>query len=412
MSEYYPKLRILLIAPYYDKNIPGESWSTYKWVEGISNHCLVTVLSTHYEGWREIDSPTQAMRIVNWRDVALPARFSRINHEMAPGYFVFYSRARKWIKDRLRSGWDFDLVHQINPLAMRYPSPAAGLGIPYVIGPLAGSLSTPPGFASEGVDKQWFRKLRHLDRLRIGFDPLLRRTYRDAEVVFGVAPYVRDILAPCDLKRFVNMSETGVEKVSRVEKKSFILGRTFRLLFVGRIIRTKGVIDAIRAVALAVKDYPLCFDIIGDGDQLEECRREVMRLGIQDIVHFHGWLPRAEVEQWYQRADVFLFPSFREPSGNVIFESLKHGLPVITSSLGGPGYVVDESCGIRVDPTSPDEYSERLSEAIRNLISHPERLMKMSEAALARLEKLAVWEAKIQELIIVYKETISALRSN
>lgn len=400
------KLRVLLIAPYYDRNIPGESWSTFKWIEGISNHCSVTVLTTHFEGWNKLDSPTQAVEIVNWPDLALPNRFARINHEMAPGYFVFYLRARKWIKRRLRNGWDFDLVHQINPLALRYPSPAAGLRIPYLIGPLAGSLSTPPGFAAEGSDRQWFRKLRHLDRFRIKLDPLLRRTYSNAEVVLGVAPYVQGFLAPCGLKRFLTMSETGVEAVSRVQKKPPIAGQPFRLLFVGRIIRTKGVIDGIRAVALAVKARPLQFDIIGDGDHLGACRDEVTRLGIQDFVHFHGWLPRTELDQWYQSANVFLFPSFREPSGNVIFESMKYGLPVITSSLGGPGYVVDESCGRRIDPTNPDEYAKRLNDAILDLASHPDRLMKMSEAAVARLEKLALWEKKIEELMIVYQEII------
>lgn len=408
MSPSPSKIKVLLIAPYYDKNIPGESWSTFKWVEGISNHCSVTVLSTHFEGWNKLDSPTQADQIINWPDLALPNRFARVNHEMAPGYFIFYCRARKWIKQRLRKGWDFDLVHQINPLALRYPSPAAGLGIPYVIGPLAGSLSTPSGFTAEGSDRQWFRKLRYFDKFRLRFDPILRRTYADAALVLGVAPYVEDLLEPCGIKRFAIMSETGVDAVSKVRKSPPIDGEPLRLLFVGRIIRTKGVIDAIRAVALASRKSLLRFDIIGDGDHLPVCRKEVMRLGMQDQIHFHGWLPRTELDQWYRSATVFLFPSFREPSGNVIFESMKHGLPVITSSIGGPGHVVDNSCGIRVVPTNPDEYASRLGEAIVDLALQPDRLRKMSEAAVARLEQVALWKVKIEIILGHYQEISNA----
>ena len=99
------KLKVLCIAPYYDRNVPGESWSTYKWIEGLSKFCTVTVLTTHPEGWQQADSPTEAVDVVDWPDFKLPNRFARINHEMAPGYFVFYHRARKWIKQRLRDGW-------------------------------------------------------------------------------------------------------------------------------------------------------------------------------------------------------------------------------------------------------------------------------------------------------------------
>lgn len=406
------KLKILCIAPHYDKNVPGESWSTYKWVEGLSRCCEVSVLTTHAEGWNQNHSPTDAKEVIEWPDVTLPGRFARINFEMSPGYLVFYYRTRKWIKHRLRNGWDFDLVHQISPLALRYPSPVAGLGIPFVIGPLAGSLSTPIGFAAEGTDKQWFRKLRYLDKFRLRFDPFLRRTYADAELVLGVAPYVQDFLAPCGLKRFEIMSETGVDSVTKIRTSAYVDREPFKLLFVGRIIRTKGVIDAIRAVALGSKRHRLQFDIIGDGDHLAACRDEVLRLGLEKHVHFHGWLPRTELENWYQSADVFLFPSFREPSGNVIFESMKHGLPVITSTLGGPGYVIDDSCGIRVLPITPEAYSKSLGEAITELASNPRRLAEMSEAAVARLERVALWKPKIRRMLALYEEIVRSARDS
>ena len=401
-----PKIKLLLIAPYFDANVPGESWSTYKWVEGLSLWCDVTVLTTHSRGWDKSSSPTNAVEVVDWQDVSLPARFARINHEMAPGYIIFYHRARKWIKRRIRLGWDFDLVHQINPLALRYPSPAAALGIRYVIGPLAGSLSTPSGFAAEGTDKQWFRKLRQLDKLRLRIDPYLRRTYADAALVLGVAPYVEDLLAQSCLKRFAIISETGVDSVSNVPRAARTIEEPPRLLFVGRVIRTKGVIDAIRATALALKHHSLRFDIIGDGDHLDACREEVIRLGISDHVCFHGRLPRSELNQWYRSADVFLFPSFREPSGNVVFEALMHGMAVITCSVGGPGYVVDDTCGIRVVPTNPSEYAERLSDAVLEMATCPERLTKMSAAATARLEKIALWRIKIETMLGLYAEIL------
>ena len=400
-------LKLLVIAPYFDAEVPGESWSTYKWLEGLCRHCEVTILTTHGKGWNFENSPTNAVEVVDWPDVSLPDRFARINHEMAPGYAVFYYRARKWIKARLRNGWDFDLVHQINPLALRYPSPAAGLGLLYVIGPLAGSLPTPPGFASEETDKQWFRKLRHLDGLRLRYDPFLRQTYSDAALILGVAPYVQELLSGNKLHRYEIMSETGVDVVPDEGEIAPKIGGALKLLFVGRIIRTKGVLDAIRAVADAAKLSSLRFDIIGDGDQLEECKSEVLRLGIDNSVSFHGRVPREDIDEFYRNADVFLFPSFREPSGNVVFEAMSHGLPVITSTVGGPGFLVTDACGIRIAPTAPGEYATLLGHAINKLAGNASLVAEMSNSARRRLGEVALWQSKIRRMLDLYSEILN-----
>jgi glycosyltransferase involved in cell wall biosynthesis len=64
----------------------------------------------------------------------------------------------------------------------------------------------------------YYMQLRRLDQFRFRSDPWLRTTYAQASCVIGIAPYVKDVLAD------------------------------IRLLFVGRVIRTKGVRDAIRAL--------------------------------------------------------------------------------------------------------------------------------------------------------------------
>jgi len=398
------KLKVLLIAPYYDRAVPGESWSTYKWVEGISAHCETTVLTYHRPGWDPASSPVGAREVVDWDDITLPKRFERIAWEMKPGYIFFYRKVRGWIREALARGRSFDLVHQINPLALRYPCPAVGLGIPFIIGPLAGSLETPKGFAGEGTDRQWFRKLRYLDKLRIRRDPLLRRTYARAHAVIGVAPYVRDVLGSIPLRRFEVMSETGITSLDQEHRPLRESGVPLKLLFVGRVIRTKGVIDAVRALARLPDDCRARLDVLGVGDQLEQCRAEVKRLDLNDRVTFHGRVSRQEVDKWYRCSDVFLFPSFREPSGNVVMEAMGHGLPVITCTNGGPGHVVDETCGLRVPAENPEQLTRDLANAIQVLASDPDKTTALSAGAAARVQSLALWDQKIARMKELYEE--------
>ncbi len=401
--------KVLVIAPYFDKNVAGESWCTYKWVEGICKRCDATVLTTHTPNWDPAASPIQAAELVNWTHTKLKGKLARLDNELKPHYLKFYRLARRWIKERLAQGESFDLVHQVNPVALRYPSPAAGLGLPYILGPHAGSLPTPIGFRTEYSDKQWFRKIRSLDALRIRFDPWLRRSFSQASLVLGVAPYVEEFLSPIGIKRFEIMAETGPDQIldAPIEREE-LTDRPLRLIFVGRIIRTKGVIDAIRAVAIAAKSSNVTLEVIGIGDMLEACKAEATRLGVADKVNFHGRIPRSEVFEWYKRCDVFLFPSFREPSGTVVFEALGFGLPLITARNGGPGYVITDDCGFLVDPTTPEQYAKDLAKAIAHIDQNRADLPQLSAGALKRVREVADWEIRFEKLIGFYHETIGS----
>lgn len=409
MPDHRP--RVLLLAPYFDRTVPGESWSTFKWVEGISAACDTVVLASHRRDWRAEASPVAARKVVNWPDPPLPGMQGRLAWELKPGYIFFYWRARRWIKRALAAGERFDLVHQINPLALRYPSPARALGLKYLMGPLAGSLPTPAGFGDAARERVWFRKLRGLDAFRLRHDPWLRSTYSGAAAVIGVAPYVRELLNPCPPARFSIMAETGVESIAGAPRQPAPAAQPLRLLFVGRIIRTKGILDGIRAVARVGAQASVHLDVVGVGDLLDTCRQEVASLGLTDRVTFHGRLSRDEVFAWYRKSDVFLFPSFREPSGNVVFEAMSQGLPVITSDVGGPGYVVDDTCGLRVSPLNPERYAGGLADAIVSLASDRRRVGDLSAGALRRMEALALWPRKIEGLMNLYRELLGATDS-
>jgi glycosyltransferase involved in cell wall biosynthesis len=206
------------------------------------------------------------------------------------------------------------------------------------------------------------------------------------------------------------MAETGPDVLVTTPKPEPADGQPLRLLFVGRVIRTKGVIDAIRAVALAAPKVNVSFDVVGTGDMIESCVTEAARLGVGHLVTFHGRLPRTEVNEWYRRSDVLLFPSFREPSGNVVFEALGFALPIITATAGGPGYVVTADCGITVNPETPEQYARDLAEAIVRLASNRSLVASMSRAALHRVDEVASWDKRLDRLMTIYREVLADCR--
>jgi len=399
--------RLLLIAPHCDGEDVGEARSAHQLVSRLSEHDDVTLLTYGKKTATPASAQLPGVRVVEWPDLPFVHKAERFNAAAKPGYYLFARRARRWIKKTLRNGETFDLAHQLSPLALRFPCPAVGLVKPLVVGPLAGSLTTPPAFASEFASEPWFMKLRGLDAFRFRHDPALRRTYREADALIGVAPYVKELLetAGVPLKRFETMTEVGLEEPPPPVTRAARAPGTLRMLFVGRVVRSKGVRDAVRALAI-LKDLPnITLDVVGDGHDRGACEAEAKKLGVAGRVTFHGRKPREEVDDFYRAADAFCFPSFREPSGNAAIEAMSWSLPMIIADRGGPAHAVTDACGARVEAPDPDSFARGLAEAIRGLAGRPsDELAAMGAAARERAAEIALWSGKIERLRALYDE--------
>jgi glycosyltransferase involved in cell wall biosynthesis len=395
------RLDVLLIAPNCDETDVGEAFWAHRWVQHMSRIASVTLLTQSRHGRTPASAQLPETRVIEWPEPRLPKRLERVSAMLKPAYPVFAARARRWIAEELKAGGRFDIIQQLTPLALRYASPAYGFGIPYVLGPHGGSLQTPKAFAAECRSAPLFTRMRAFDGFRLEADPWLRRSFSEAACVLGVAPYVRDILGSIPLKRFEVMTELGVdEPMPPAQLRPN--GSGLRLLHVARAVRTKGLRDCIRALSL-LPDLPeVTLTQAGDGEELALCKEEARRLGVADRVTFLGRVPRQQVEDLYASSDVFLFPSFREASGSVVFEAMRHGLPVIAADRGGPGHVVDANSGLKVPVNTPEQLAASLAAAVRQLAEHPKERAMLSAGARDRALELGSWPAKARCLLDLY----------
>ena len=394
--------KLLIIAPTCDSTDVGEAWVAYQWASRLSARHDATILTYHKKSRPSVTEQIPHARVIEWSEPAGLGKAERLNSMLKPAYVPFYVRARRWIKQSLAAGEHFDIAHQPVPVAMRYPSPVVGLGIPFVIGPVGGGLSSPPGFEAED-QAPWYVRLRRFDAFRMQHDRLLRRTYSEASCVLGIADYVADLLESVPLRRLEIMSETGIEALPALVERADHPGGAVRLLYVGRLIRTKGARDAIRAMSL-IGDRDVVFDIVGDGFDRGPCEDLVRELGLEGRVVFHGAQPREKVEEFYRAADVFLFPSYREPGGNVAYEAMASGLPLIVSDRGGPGTAVDESCGRRIHPTDPHGYARDIAAAVIELVDDASVRQELGRNARTRVANIALWDRKIDSVDKLYAE--------
>jgi glycosyltransferase involved in cell wall biosynthesis len=396
---------ILIIAPGCDGTDVGESWSSFQWIDGISKHHNVTVLTQKRHGQQSLREQWSRGETIEWDELPLFHKSERFNSMFKPSYPVFYYQARKWIRNARKRGYRFNLLHQVAPIAPRYPSPGANLGIPLIMGPIAGRLPMPKPFRSATGALPWYTRLRTTDQMRLQFDPLLRKTYANADVVLGVAPYVRDLLSSRLVQNFQIESETGTHRLETFSPKTLPEGGPIRLLYVGRVVRNKGVRELVRAMVNLPKGQ-FQLDVVGQGEDLSECKRLGTQCGVDSVITFHGQIPRFEVKKFYNNAHIFVFPSFREPSGNVISEALSNALPCVVCDNGGPGYVVTSECGELILPTNSIDFSRNIAGAVQKIARDPEAYSKYSMESLQRLKNLGLWPEKIGRMLKIYEHTI------
>ncbi|MDE6424748.1 MAG: glycosyltransferase [Ruminococcus sp.] len=138
---------------------------------------------------------------------------------------------------------------------------------------------------------------------------------------------------------------------------------SIKVFFTGRIVYYKGV-DVLIEAFRQVKNNCELF-IAGTGILENELKEKVRKYGMNDRVHFLGFLPEEQLKQAFSDCDIFVLPSVErsEAFGIVQLEAMIYGKPVINTRLpsGVPCVSVHEKTGITVMPYNTRELANAIN---------------------------------------------------
>lgn len=304
---------------------------------------------------------------------------------------------------RLVAELGIDVVHQPIGIAPGMPSPLRKLGAPVVIGPLNGGMVMPPAF--RGRDPRLARFTQALRRPVGAATHRVLRGKLEAATVLVANERTRELL-PAAARRVSHlMPESAVVVADWPEKTDGAASDgVVRFVFLGRLVPYKSPDLAIRAFARARARTDVRLEIIGDGPLRPSLEALAAELGVSDAVDFRGWLGKSEISGRLRAADVFLFPSLREPGGTVVLEAMASGLPSIVADWGGPAEYIQDGSGIRVDVSSPERFIEDMAAAIVTLAEDPDLRRSAGSAARARVAAEYDWDVLVDRLLQLYAE--------
>jgi glycosyltransferase involved in cell wall biosynthesis len=180
------------------------------------------------------------------------------------------------------------------------------------------------------------------------------------------------------------------------------------LLSVGDLQPRKNQIGLIRAFARLVRAYPqLKHRLVLAGKETwfaGRVREAARESGVEDRIHFAGFVSDQDLLQLYNACDTFVFPSFYEGFGLPALEAMACGRAVVCSNATALPEVVD-GAAIVFDPYNADE----IVRAIADLLLDAELRARMERLGLQRAAQFS-WQRTAERTLNVFREVLEGHR--
>ena len=387
---------------------------------GLGWHWAVETAAAGHETW--VVTSTNLQSSIDAAVARMPARhnlhfvYHRIpnlllaaNRWLPLGHIMYryWQVSASGLVKRLHAEQGFDRLQHVTFVTIRHPSPLAGLGAPFIFGPVSGGERVPwrlrKGFGFRG----WATELtRDLFDILVRIDPSVRRTLRLADRIYVTSSQTIRIVPAAMRDKVRVMLAIGADKPppageERLPSRLTAPAGAVRFLFIARLLHWKGMHLGLPAfAAFLAQGGTARLTIVGAGPAERRWRRLADRLDVADRVDWIPWQPRERIFDIISEHDAFLFPSMRDSGGMVVLEALSFGLPVICLDLGGPGTVVDESCGrvIGVAGRGRAQIVRALTGAIAEIAADPDLRALLSQGARKKAAEFE-WSAVVRKFL-------------
>ncbi len=188
------------------------------------------------------------------------------------------------------------------------------------------------------------------------------------------------------------LGEKVTRRVAEVEGK--IVRESRSLLFVGHVIKTKGVIELVKACARVPNIKLRVVGKILPGIQ-KEIEDIVSKCKNDNWLTIVGEMTQEEVIREFWKADLFVFPSYTEGFPNVILEAMACRCPIVASNVGAISEMLNigkDPCGVCFLPRSEEEVYKAIVSVIDNEQMKSNFAKKAKERVFSNYTIPVVWQ--------------------
>ncbi|MFH1841342.1 MAG: glycosyltransferase family 4 protein [Candidatus Nealsonbacteria bacterium] len=249
-------------------------------------------------------------------------------------------------------------------------------------------------------DAAWEQKKNYLKGIQ-------KFVAKNANKIITPSYYLKDLVSSWEvpkekIKVVYNAPKTVTKlNLSKVEAKEKIGIKGDIILSVGRLSSWKGFPDLIAIMPdLLEENSSFKLLIVGEGEEKEKLRFQILRLGLENKVKLTGVIAHSEMPFYFKAADVFVLNSGYEGLSHVILEAMQLETPIVASSKGGnPELLQNNFNGFLVEYKNQKE----IKTAILNIWRDKNLQEKFKQNSKEKLKDFT-WENLIRETLKVLKK--------
>ena len=312
-------------------------------------------------------------------------------------YYIFWHIGIYFATKSIVKKIKFDFVHHVTFVSIRFPNLLCLHKIPFIFGPISGGEKVPyqlrKNFSLSFKIKELFRDLSNY---YIKISPLINLTLHKSDKIFVTSLETKKTIPKRYHHKTKIMLGIGFEKFPNIDNSVIRDQDLFNIVFAGNFIEWKGISIVLKTFReLKKKNSKFFLTIIGSGPQESNLKALAKKYKINESIKWLGRVKREDLFEIFSKSDLLLFPSLRDSGGFVVLEAMSHGLPVSTLNLGGPGQMVNNECGIKIEVgnKTENEIVLELSSRINNLFNNKDELLLKRNKSTERSKEFN-WEKK------------------
>ena len=187
---------------------------------------------------------------------------------------------------------------------------------------------------------------------------------------------------------------------NRDRKEAVLSEREQMILFVGALQRRKNIVRLVEAFEAAAPGWKLVLaGSLGFG--AEQILARIENSSRKADIKTPGYVPNTALDELFQRASIFAFPSLDEGFGMPVLDAMASGVPVLTSNASALPEVSGEAA-LLVDPTDVDSIAAGLRRLTEDQALRDELIRKGLDRS-----KEFTWKNAVEQTWNVYRELLS-----
>ncbi len=246
------------------------------------------------------------------------------------------------------------------------------------------------------------------------YDELLGKwVFKAADKIISVSAWAREDIAQLGVDKnkivtipnAIDSSEFHPRNYSFALRKKWLGdARTPFLLYVGRLIKQKGLKYLLESMPVVLGSFPdakLIF--VGRGNDQKKLQEQAKKLGLEKNVVFKGFIDEEELKTAFASCDLFVLSSLWEVLPIAILEAMSSGKPIVCTDAGGDAELVADGVnGFVVPKRKPKIFAKKVVE----ILSNEKLKKKMGVASRIRAVKEFNWPMVAKKTIQVYKTLV------